>query len=180
VPMGGTSAGLAVLGEYAYSAQGDAPKDPNLDAKTAFADPFGARITVTKGLVTIPVMKAIITDTHFARRDRMGRLLVFLARLKEDGKHVRGIGVEQGAAVLLGPDGAAKVVGNGSAYFVDAGGASGKVAKGVAFTYGPFQVEKVGPGYTFNVKSWSGEATHYSLSVESGVLHSTQANGAVY
>src|SRR3569623_1959641 len=41
VPIGGTSAGLAVMGEYAYSAQGDRPDDPNLDGKTALADPFG-------------------------------------------------------------------------------------------------------------------------------------------
>ena len=186
VPIGGTSAGLAVLGEYAYSAQGDKPKDQNLDAKTAFADPLGPRITLTKGLVNIPILKGIITDTHFAKRNRMGRLLVFLARLKEESaavsgaKQIRGIGVEQGAAVLLEPSGEAKVVGKGSAYFVDAGKATGVVAKGQAFAYGPFSVEKVEPGHSFNVKSWSGDATTYSLSVKDGAIQSTQAGGAVY
>src|SRR3569833_596489 len=81
VPIGGTSAGLAVMGEYAYSAQGDRPDDPNLDGKTALADPFGPRISMSRGFLNIPILKGIITDTHFARRDRMGRLLVFLARL---------------------------------------------------------------------------------------------------
>ena len=180
VPMGGTSAGLAVLGEYAYSAQGDQPKDPNLDAKTAFADPWGPRITLTKGLVAIPALKGIITDTHFAKRNRMGRLLVFLARLKGSEKEIRGIGVEQGAAVLLEPSGEAKVVGKGSAYFVDAGKAAGTLAKGAAFAYGPFSVEKVEPGHSFNVKAWSGEATNYALSVKEGAIQSTQAGGAVY
>ena len=180
VPIGGTSAGLAVLGEYAYSAQGDQPKDPNLDAKTAFADPGGPRITLTKGLVAIPVLKGIITDTHFAKRNRMGRLLVFLARLKEDGKTVRGVGVEQAAAVLLEPSGAARVVGKGDAYFVDAGKAAGILAKGAAFAYGPFSVEKVEPGHTFNVKAWNGEGAVYSLSLKDGAIQSTQAGGAVY
>ncbi len=87
VPIGGTSAGLAVLGEQIYSAQGDKPDDPNLDSKTALADPFGPRISLARGFVDIPMMKGIITDTHFKRRDRMGRMLVFLARLNEpDGK----------------------------------------------------------------------------------------------
>src|ERR1700739_2354331 len=35
VPVGGTSAGLAVMGEYVYTAQGDKPDDPNLHGKTA-------------------------------------------------------------------------------------------------------------------------------------------------
>jgi cyanophycinase-like exopeptidase len=43
-PMGGTSAGLAVLGEYAYTAQGDKPDAPNLDGKTALADPYGREL----------------------------------------------------------------------------------------------------------------------------------------
>ncbi len=40
VPIGGTSAGLAVMGEFIYTAQGDKPDDPNLDGKTALADPL--------------------------------------------------------------------------------------------------------------------------------------------
>src|ERR1035438_8213476 len=87
VPIGGTSAGLAVMGEYAYTAQGDKPDDPNLDGKTAMADPFGPRITLNHNFLEIPILKRTVTDTHFAKRNRMGRLLVFLARLNEpDGK----------------------------------------------------------------------------------------------
>jgi cyanophycinase-like exopeptidase len=111
VPIGGTSAGLAVLGKYAYTAQGDKPDDPNLDGKMAMADPYGPRITISHNFLEIPALKGIITDTHFAKRDRMGRLLVFLALLHAldrkvlppPGKDIRGIGVEQGAAVLLEP-----------------------------------------------------------------------------
>ena len=136
VPIGGTSAGLAVMGEYIYTAQGDKPDDPNLDGKTALADPYSARITLASGFLNIPILKDIITDTHFARRDRMGRLLVFLARLNEpDGKpaepdapKVRGIGVRRTSRVLLEPDGKAHVVGYGAAYFIDADRAIGRVA----------------------------------------------------
>lgn len=188
VPIGGTSAGLAVLGEYVYTAQGDKPDDPNLDSKTAMADPMGARISLTHGFLNIPVMKGIITDTHFARRDRMGRLLVFLARLNEPdskptppgGSLIRGIGVDERGAVLIETDGKARVVGNGAAYFIDADRGDGVMQSHKPLTYGPFTVQKVAPGAVFYIKSWAGDATTYRISVESGKLHSTQTANEIY
>jgi cyanophycinase len=189
VPMGGTSAGLAVLGEYAYTAQGDKPNGPNLDGKTAMADPYGPRITLSHNFLEIPILKGIITDSHFAKRDRMGRLLVFLARLNEpDGKAVptatrpgiRGIGVEQGAAVLVEPDGYANVIGQGSAYFV--GPVEDALVAGVGKPVASLSaaVLKVQAGHAFDLKTWQGDAVRYSLSVRDGAIHSTQVGGGVY
>ena len=197
VPLGGTSAGLAVLGEWAYSAQGDKPDDKDLDSKTVLADPFHPRVTLVHGFLNIPILKSIITDTHFAKRDRMGRLLVFLSRIqmavipqgisktRSDGaQDIRGIGVQERAAVLVEPTGEARVVGQGAAYFVDATKAAGQLqgvsSVGKGSDYGPFEVQKVSPGHTFNLKSWTGNATHYTLSVEKGVIHSTQPGGSIY
>jgi len=187
VPVGGTSAGLAVMGEYCYTAQGDKPDDPNLDGKTALADPYSARVTMVRGFLDIPILKNIITDTHFARRDRMGRLLVFLARLNEpDGKPtqsplgIRGIGVQERAAVLLEPNGKATIVGNGNAYFIDAQQASGALEKGSPLSFGDFSVQKIAPGDTFDFNAWTGEGIAYTLKVESGRIRSTQTAGEIY
>ncbi|WP_058185473.1 cyanophycinase [Terracidiphilus gabretensis] len=188
VPLGGTSAGLAVLGEYVYSAQGDKPNDPNLDAKTALHDPYSQRVTLARGFLDIPILKGVITDTHFAKRDRMGRLLVFLARLDEpDGKPVspkatalRGVGVEQGVSVLLEPDGQASVVGKGCAYFIGLPESAGLIRRNAQLTFGLYAVQKVTSGHAFNLKTWTGDATRYSLSVKNGVVSSTQADGAIY
>ena len=197
IPLGGTSAGLAVMGEWAYSAQGDRPDDPNLTGKLAMSDPFGLRITLVHGFLRIPILSGIVTDTHFARRDRMGRLLVFLARLKEpDGKpepppaepRIHGIGVEEKAAVLLEPDGAAHVIGRGGAYFIDtsmafgmlAGGDFGVMASHQPMTFGPYGVQKVTPGHAFNLKTWTGEATNYQLTVKNGQITSMQHGGVIY
>jgi cyanophycinase len=198
VPIGGTSAGLAILGEYVYSAQADKADDPNLDSKTAMADPFGPRIDLVRGFLDIPILKSIITDTHFARRDRMGRLLVFLARLNEpDGKplpppglKIRGIGVDERAAVLLEPDGRAHVIGNGPAYFIDADHGFGLMVdtehgpQGTAthkpLTFGAFEIQKVAPGGNFYLNSWAGEAITYRLSIENGKLRSTQNANEIY
>ena len=188
VPIGGTSAGLAVMGEWAYSAQGDKPDDKDLSSELAMSDPFGPRITLVHGFLSIPILRCIVTDTHFAKRDRMGRLLVFLARLNEPGKAlgaaagrgIRGIGVEQGAAVLLEPDGTARVIGRGDAYFIDPPAAAGKLVKGEVVTAGPFEVRKVAPGHAFDLRTWSGDATHYALSVKNGEVHATQPGGSIY
>lgn len=85
VPLGGTSAGLAIMGEYGYSALADKPEDSDLDSRTALQNPYHPRVTIEHGFLDVPVLKGIISDTHFVRRDRMGRLLVFLARLNNSG-----------------------------------------------------------------------------------------------
>jgi cyanophycinase len=126
----------------------------------------------------------------------MGRLLVFLARLNEPngktepppGEQIRGIGVQEGAAVLLEADGAARVVGRGPAYFVDARLASGMLIGGKfgvsalhkPMTFGPYEVQKVEPGHAFNLKTWTGYGIKYQLNVTRGTIQSTQAGGAVY
>lgn len=182
IPMGGTSAGLAVLGDYVYSAQQDKPDDPNLDSKTALGDPFGARITLARGFLEIPILRGIITDTHFARRDRMGRLLAFLARLNGPPRPlgVRGIGVDERAAVLVEPEGRAHVVGFGDAYFIDTELAKGMPQRGKPLTFGPFTVQKVAPGADFYIKSWAGDAISYKLFVENGKIRSTQTANEIY
>jgi cyanophycinase len=185
VPIGGTSAGLAVLGEYIYSAQADKLDDPDLDSKTALANPYHPRITLSSRFLDIPVLKGVITDTHFARRDRMGRLLTFLARLTEpDGKPgpglgIRGIGVEEGAAVLVEPDGQAVDVGC-CAYFLEPKRTAEQLEPGKPLTFRTVSVQKVLAGHAFNLKTWQGDGQRYSLSVEAGGVRSTQTGSAIY
>ncbi len=188
IPIGGTSAGLAVLGEWAYSAQGDKPNDPNLDGKLAMTHPFSPRITLVHGFLRIPQLRGVVTDTHFATRDRMGRLLTFLARLNNPAgrlqspgaQPVRGLGIEQTAAFLLDPGGEGKVVGHGNAYFIDPSKASGTLSPAQPLSYGPYLVQKVTPGHSFNLNTWTGQATHYTLTVNNAAIHSTQPGGSVY
>ncbi|HEV2618158.1 MAG TPA: cyanophycinase [Candidatus Acidoferrales bacterium] len=113
VPVGGTSAGLAVLGEFAYSAQNDSSNGPNLNSPAALANPFNRQVVTVQNFIRIPILSGIITDTHFHERDRLGRLLVFMARILQSGrvKHIRGIGIDQHTAFLLDSDGRASRLG---------------------------------------------------------------------
>jgi len=84
-PIGGTSAGLAVLGQFVYGALGDKPDDPDLTSPEVLKDPYIPRVTLVRGFLRIPMLENVLTDSHFAKRDRMGRSLGFLARIIEDG-----------------------------------------------------------------------------------------------
>ena len=107
------------MGEFVYSAQGDAPDDADLSRRLLWRTRF-LRALGAAELVEIPILKNTLTDTHFRNRDRMGRTLVFLARIVQDGwsSNPREIAVEERGAVLLEPNGAATVVGSGPAYFL--------------------------------------------------------------
>ena len=131
----------------------------------------------------IPVLKEVITDTHFSARDRLGRTLVFMARILQDGsaRRIRDIAADEGAGVLLEPGGMATVVGAGSAYFLQAAGKPETCKANTPLTFRGVTVRSLRADERFNVLQWSSsEGASYTLSVESGVIHSTLPGGAVY
>ena len=183
IPIGGTSAGLAVQGEFVYSAQGDVPDGPDLSSPETMSNPFNPRVTIVHQFLDNPLLKEVITDTHFSARDRMGRTLVFMARILQDGmaRHIRDIAVDQRTAVLLEPDGMATVVGAGSAYFLQATQAPETCKANTPLTFRRVAVQSLRADERFNVLQWSSsEGVSYTLSVESGAIHSTLPNGAAY
>jgi cyanophycinase len=182
VPIGGTSAGLAVQGEYIYSAQKDPPAGPDLRSKLALADPFQFQIVIAHGFLENPALADTITDTHFVTSDRMGRLLVFMARIlaSGDAKQIKGIGIDEQTAVLLEPDGRSAVVGKGAAYFLYAPTPASILKAGTPLSIHDVSVQKVTTGGTFDLRSWKGTATRYTFDVVAGAIHSTQPNHSVY
>ena len=131
----------------------------------------------------IPLLKEVITDTHFSARDRLGRTLMFMARILQDGSahRVRDIAVDEGAGVLLGPGGMAMVVGVGSAYFLQATERPETCKANTLLTFRGVTVRSLRADERFNVLQWSSrEGASYTLSVESGVIHSTLPGGALY
>jgi cyanophycinase len=183
VPIGGTSAGLAVQGEFVYSAQGDAPDDQDLDSPQTLANPFHSRVTVVHAFLKNPLLNNVITDTHFAARDRMGRSLVFMARILQDGRarEIRGIAVDERTSALLDPDGQALVVGAGHAYFMAATHPPEVCKAGTPLTFRGIAVRSLAAGQRFDVAHWgSNEGTSYTLSVEGGVVRSSLPDGVIY
>ena len=107
--IGGTSAGLAVLGQFVFDAEfgGLAPDD-------AAYNPYHYRVSITDDFLT--VLPDVFTDSHFHTRARMGRLVPILARRIQDhgNDNIMGIGVDDNTAFCIDPSGQGTVYGEGT------------------------------------------------------------------
>ena len=183
-PIGGTSAGLAVQGEFVYGALGDKPDDQDLASTDVLPNPYFDRVTLVRDFLKIPHLENSLTDSHFAKRDRMGRTLGFLARIIQDGwsQSPREIALDEKSAVLVEADGKGTVVGDGKgAYFLRPTRSPETCKPGVPLTFRQISVYRVATKGRFDLVSWTGDGgTAYSLSAVGGKIESTQAAGAIY
>lgn len=178
IPIGGTSAGLAILGEFSFSARED-----TILSTQALADPFDKRVTLDRDFLSLAGLKGVITDSHFVKRDRMGRLVAFLARIVKDrwARQAKGIGIDEQTALLVEPDGRISLRGSGAAYFLSVQAEPEICLNKTPLTYRHLAVYKIAGSATFNLSRWKGAGgTAYTLSAEAGVLRSSQTEGAIY
>jgi cyanophycinase len=177
VPIGGTSAGLAIMGEFLFSAEND-----TVTSAQALANPFSRLVTVDRRFLSLSNMEDIITDSHFVTRDRMGRLVAFLGRIVGDGWNsspVKGIGIDDKTAVVVDASGSASIRGTGAAYFLRTPGPPEVCQPGTPLTYTNVSVYRASGSATFELKSWSGSGgASYAVSAARGALSSS--NGSVY
>ncbi|HEX8874951.1 MAG TPA: cyanophycinase [Nitrosospira sp.] len=181
VPIGGTSAGLAVLGQFDFAALNGTVYSPE-----ALADPYNRRMTLDQGFLTAPGLNGVIADAHLVYRDRMGRLLTFVARIIQDKwvstESARGIGLDVETALVI-DNGIATRLGVGSVYFLRPSIAPAVCRSGQPLTFRNVMVDRLsGPG-SFHLNTWSSPgngATRYDLSAETGVLISSQPGGGIY
>ena len=177
-PVGGTSAGLAVLSQFIYTgALG------SVTSSQALANPFHRYVTIDRDLFQSSLGTGKLYDSHFVTRDRMGRSLTFLARIVNNGwaAQPRGIGIDEETAMLVLPNGSATMVGVGAAYFLQAPGPAQVLVDKTPLTYLNIGVYKVPQGGTFNFSTWSGTGgVGYTLNVNNGSVTSTQAGGNIY
>lgn len=175
-PVGGTSAGLAVLGQFIYTGG-----TGSVTSSEALANPYHRYVVLDRDFVQIAHMSGVLTDSHFGARDRMGRLVAFLGRVIKDGwaSSVRGLAVDEATAILVNPDGSATRVGSGAAYFMSSAGVPLVCVSGSPLTYTGLAVYKVSGAATFNLATWSGAGgTAYTVSVNAGALSSSK--GSIY
>jgi cyanophycinase len=177
-PIGGTSAGMAVMGEFVYSAM--TPQSLTSDA--ALSDPFHADLTLERDFLQLPGLENILTDQHLIERDRIGRTLAMLARLMKDGWTTEGraIASDRETAVHVDPKtGMARVFATADhetpyVYFIRARGMPADCRPGAALSLHEVSVYRVPPGGTFNTRTWSGTGgVVYRLDVDEGRLSSS-------
>jgi len=108
VVIGGTSAGMAILGGMRFSAE-----NGTVTSDEALTDPYNTYVTIdTSTFIQLPFMNNVITDTHYDNPDRKGRHMTFIARLLTDyGIPARGIACDEYTAVCIDENRMASVYG---------------------------------------------------------------------
>jgi cyanophycinase len=165
--VGGTSAGLAILGQYIFDAvAGDRTHD--VHTADAVPDPREPAISFTDGMFSFPFLRGVITDTHFRQRDRFGRLATFLALLRVRGENARGIGVDARSALAVDRHGIATLLlqgRGGRALFVH-GGTVKRLEAGRPLVFRGLDVILLDrSGATFDLRRWCGDGREYTVDV---------------
>jgi len=178
--IGGTSAGMAVLGTSYFSAD-----NGGVYSSEALEDPYNPYMTIGHNdFLEVPLLENTITDTHFSERDREGRLLTFMARMNNElGERSFGIACDEYTAVCIDSSGLGAVYGewpeyDDFAFFVqmncEEGNAPENMQAGAPFTWNfngqAAKVYKVGGTTTgenyLDLKDWQtvngGEWLHWS------------------
>jgi cyanophycinase len=184
-PIGGNSAGAAIMSEIVYSAQSAS----SLTSTEGLADPFHRDLTLVRDFLALPNMFGIIADQHVEERDRIGRTVTFLARIVTDGWTAPGdgkaIAIDRETVVLVEPNGTATILANRGhktpfAWFMRTPGPPEVCRPKTPLTFHNVAVYRLGPGQgSFDLNSWTGTGgISYTLSAEAGVL--TSSRGSIY
>ena len=182
-PIGGTSAGMAILGEFVYSAM----SRTSLTSEEGLANPYHRDLTLDRAFLGLPKLGGILTDQHLQERDRIGRTIALLARLVHDGWTAQGLAIaaDRETALHIDPiNGTAEVFSTPNhptpfVYFLRTPGPPEVCRRGKPLTYRNIAVYRIGPGGRFDLQRWQGTGgIAYTLSAENGVLSSSR--GEVY
>lgn len=182
VPVGGTSSGLSVMGEYVYTAEGDSPTAPHLTSTEAVRDPFSPRVTLRRDFLRLPHLVGTLLDPHFAQESRFGRMAAFLSRLETAGwgRGARGLGIERRTALLVEPDGRARVIAHpahsqAGAYAFRMQELPQVCEPGRALQVDRIEAIRLRPGDTFDLRTWARpRGTIYELAAGAGSVRLTR------
>jgi len=165
--IGGTSAGAMIQSDFVYNACGN-----RVETEDALADPY-RDVSFTYNFFSWANLKGTIVDTHFYKRERMGRIMAFIARQIKDGvaKSALGIAVSEDTSVVVEKNGRAKVMGRGPAYFILGDRTPEVCEKRTPLTYSNYKIWKVKSGDTFNLKNRP-TTGYYLRSVKRGRIDS--------
>eukprot|EP01099_Mayorella_cantabrigiensis_P005358 TRINITY_DN424_c0_g1_i1.p1 TRINITY_DN424_c0_g1~~TRINITY_DN424_c0_g1_i1.p1 ORF type:complete len:192 (-),score=48.69 TRINITY_DN424_c0_g1_i1:108-635(-) len=175
---------MAVLPQWIYSAEQE-----SVTSEEALKNPYNKDMTFATGFLEIPLLKNVITDTHFFQRNRMGRTITFLARLLQDGNvtgtEVRGIACDEATSFLLNSDGTGTVYTQASvayAYMMSASYLPKVCKPGTPLTFSNVVIQKIAKSEMFNVKTWTAlkKGTDYQINVVTGSMSSVGNDGNIY
>ncbi|MER7760730.1 hypothetical protein [Streptomyces sp. NPDC097619] len=172
---GGGSAGHHINSPLVYDAC-----NGSVTSTEALANPYNRYISFTTGMFEWADYGAVLNDSHFVTRDRMGRTMAFLARAVKDGLApggtAWGVGVEEGGGSLfLDRNGKATQYGK-DAYVVLADHQPEQALDRKPLTYTGFKIWRLAPGTIFDFRNRP-TCGYYLRSVTGGVPDTNLYNG---
>jgi cyanophycinase len=174
--VGGTSAGAMVCSQFIY----DPDSVTAITSAQAVANPYHPSMMLDTDFLNTTLTREMVFDTHFYQRDRMGRLLAMMGRLRQDGvtPTVIGVGLGERTAMFIGADRVGRVdveptILATDAVFVileDAATMRTRVAPGQSLIYKDLVRHRLvnGDSFDFNTLTPSGGATR-RLTVDGGI-----------
>lgn len=115
VPIGGTSAGCAILTGYIFDA-----RHGSAYSKDVLQNPYDSTVSVSKSFISMPYLTRTISDQHYSQRDHHGRHVTFMARMMKDlgVEQAVGIGVDEKTALCIDRNGNAFAYGTNEVYIL--------------------------------------------------------------
>lgn len=195
ITVGGTSAGMAILGRAYYT-----PPGGSAESEDVLLNPFHSNLDIlgNADFINNPLLENVITDTHYDQRERNGRHVVFLARLANTyGERFFGIACNEVTAVAIDESGTAHVFGeypeyDDYAYFIqsncESDFAAEQIEEGTPLTWNRNEQAlsvykapgKIDGSTTFDLDNWqegSGGSWEYWY-VENGTLERVATTNA--
>jgi cyanophycinase len=141
--VSGTSAGAAVMSRVMITGEETRPNED-----TPFDRLEAGEVVTSEGFAFLP--EDVIVDQHFVKRRRNNRLMSLV--LEAPGR--LGLGVNEGTAIWVRPDGSFEVMGDGPVVVYDAGGARLEREEGGDGLAGAdLKVHVLGPGSSFDLQA---------------------------
>ena len=151
--IGGSSAGAVVLGGHIHSAARG-----SVTSRVALRTPYDRRVTFASGFLALPGLDSVVIDSHVGERHREGRLVAFMARLAKHSRlPVRGIGLDEGTAVVIDADGDAMVLGSGGALILEGSHPPQRCTRKKPLTYRSLTGFIAEENDAFDTVTWNGE-----------------------
>lgn len=172
VPVGGTSAGMAILGGIDYTANYSSPlkKGSNVTSIDVMKDPTGLFVDLNRQLLNPAYLNEVVTESHFSQRNRQGRVVGFMARAvynnygDVNSSNVKGIAADEATAYCYSETGTGKVFGLGSVFFLKGNAPIERIVPGASLNWVQnnqavkvYQVKGVNSATaSFDVFTWTG------------------------
>lgn len=161
--LGGTSAGLHVLGQYIYDPQAQ----EGAISREVVKNICHPSLQISQDFLQLPVLRNTLTDSHVKQRDRLGRSALFQAILGIKGQV---IAVSEQTSLFIDADGRAVVDGAHEVYLLKA---DQHTKYGPAQCGQPFQVEQL-----LRYRLAAGDYVHFSTGQSNVAPIRMSVNGA--